>query len=157
MSPDPLDVVFDCNVFLQAMLSAQGPAAECLRIARAGELTLFVSDYVLAEIRDLPNDRKLANKFQLTVEKAERFIAEVVVFARPFSVVPEVYRHAQDPDDSHYVNLAIATGATFIVSRDRHLLNLMDAVRGESQEFQQRFPTIRVLAPETLLRLQRAR
>ena len=77
--------------------------------------------------------RKVAAKFGLTVEKAERFIAELMTFAERQDSVPEVYRHPHDPDDSHYIDLAIAAGVKIVVSRDRHLLNLMDPRRKEAR------------------------
>ena len=59
--------------------------------------------------------------------------------------------HPIDPDDSHYVNLALHAEAGVIVSRDKHLLNLMDAARKEAQEFMAQFPAIRVIDPVELL------
>jgi hypothetical protein len=49
------------------------------------------------------------------------------------------------------VNLAIATNSRLIVSRDKHLLNLMDVSRSESRDFLSRFPFLRVIEPQTLL------
>jgi predicted nucleic acid-binding protein len=109
MSAETPGAVFDCNVSFQAMISGNGPAARCLQKVHAGDLTLFISDYVLAEIRDLPNDAEIAAKFNLTVEKAEAFIGSFIAVARHCQTVPAVYRHPYDPSDSHYVNLALAT------------------------------------------------
>jgi putative PIN family toxin of toxin-antitoxin system len=117
-------VVFDCNVFFQAMVSPTGPSGACLVRARDGRLALSVSDYVLAEIRDLPNDPVIAAKFHLSSDKAERFIASFLDRVGRCDVVPDVYTHPYDPDDSHYVNLALATGSALVVSRDRHLRTL---------------------------------
>jgi predicted nucleic acid-binding protein len=49
------------------------------------------------------------------------------------------------------VDLAIATNSTLIVSRDRHLLNLMDASRSDGKEFKDRFPDLTILTPENLI------
>jgi predicted nucleic acid-binding protein len=54
MAEAPQKVVFDCPVFAQALINAKGPGAACVTHARDGHLTLFVSDYVLQEIRELP-------------------------------------------------------------------------------------------------------
>src|SRR5206468_3016036 len=71
-------VVFDCNVFLQAMLSTRGPAHACWQHARAGDLILYVTPYILAEIRALPDHPKLQRFRTLTHERVDRFIEEVV-------------------------------------------------------------------------------
>ena len=65
--------------------------------------------------------------------------------------MPQVYQHPVDPDDSHYVNLAVKAEARLIVSRDRHLLMLADPARKEAQDFRQRFPALRILDPVQLL------
>ena len=46
-------VVFDCNVFAQALLNPRGMAAQCLDLPRHGDVELFASEYVLQEVRDL--------------------------------------------------------------------------------------------------------
>jgi putative PIN family toxin of toxin-antitoxin system len=152
MNPNAPGVVFDCNVYLQAMISPNGPATRCLDLARQGELRVLVTDYVLAEIRDLPNDQKVAAKFRLTVEKAERFAVGLINFTEHQAAPPEVHKHPFDADDSHYVNLAIGSKTNLIVSRDRHLLNLMDVTRPEGHDFHRRFPAVRVLEPVAFLR-----
>jgi predicted nucleic acid-binding protein len=68
------------------------------------------------------------------------------------ATVPTLYEHPHDPDDSHYVNLALAAGARLVVSRDRDLLNLMETNRPEGEEFRRRFPELRILDPVEMLR-----
>jgi len=138
--------VFDCVVFAQALINPRGPAGECLERARTGVVRLFVSDYVLAEIRELP--RKIPPRYGVTAESADELASDLVKFATVVSSAPSVYVHPHDPDDSHYVDLAVATNSSLIVSRDRHLLKLMDVTRPEARDFRRRFPGIDVLSPD---------
>ena len=46
-------VVFDCMLFLQATARSSGPAAAALREWQAGAFTLYVSQPVLEEVRDV--------------------------------------------------------------------------------------------------------
>jgi predicted nucleic acid-binding protein len=39
--------------------------------------------------------------------------------------VPVFFHYDRDPDDEHVLNLAIATKATYVVTRDNDLLDLM--------------------------------
>ncbi|HEX4796344.1 MAG TPA: putative toxin-antitoxin system toxin component, PIN family [Humisphaera sp.] len=151
---DSTNVVFDCNVFAQALISPRGPAAACVAHAQLGRLVLFVSDYVLQEIRELP--QKLKPQLGVSPELIERFIQDIAKYARVVDDVPNVYTHPHDPDDSHYVNLAVATESQLIVSRDRHLLNLMDTARPEGKEFKKLFPALTVLTPDVFANQLRA-
>jgi putative PIN family toxin of toxin-antitoxin system len=143
------NVVFDCVVFAQAIISDRGPAAACLELARVGHIQLIWSDYVLAEIRELPE--KLPEYLQITDTKVEAFIQYVGAFAQIVSDVPMVYIHPIDPDDSHYIDLAVASAATLITSRDRHLLNLMDELKPDGLNFRRRFPSLEIVSPEAML------
>ena len=52
---DPRRVVYDCNIFTQALMNPLGPAGACVVAAIENRVTLFVSEFVLEEIRDIPN------------------------------------------------------------------------------------------------------
>jgi putative PIN family toxin of toxin-antitoxin system len=101
--------------------------------AQRGRLLLFVSSYVLEEIRELP--QKIKPKLGVTAERVDDFIRDLAKHAQATIDVPPLYNHPIDPDDSHYVNLALATRAQLIVSRDRHLLNLMERGKKRGQRF----------------------
>jgi len=147
-------VVYDCVVFAQALISPDGPSGECVNRAREGKVRLFVSAYVVQEIREL--DGKIPAKYGVTSAQVNDLADEVSLFAILVSAVPSVYRHPHDPDDSHYVDLAVATDSKLIVSRDRHLLNLMDEKRADAKQFRRQFPRIQVLTPDTFAEQLRA-
>lgn len=151
MSADRRRVVFDCNILFQSLVSNTGPARRCTQLAEEGHVQLFVSEYVFAEVRDLASRPAVVRKFALDSGKVEAFIAAVVKHATYLAEVSDVYRHPVDPKDSHYVNLAVAAAASLIVSRDNHLLNLMDVTRPDGSEFRARFPDLRVITPVGLL------
>lgn len=147
----PRRVVFDCNIFLQAMLSIRGPSFACFARVSRGEVALIVSPYVLAEVRSLPEHPELRRFPSFTVERVDQFLTEVLQRAELVVDVPEVFTYARDPDDAHYVNLAMKAGAALIVSRDKDLLALSDPLRAEGREFRRLFPNLRVLLPQQLL------
>lgn len=43
MTAAPTRVVYDCNIFAQALISLNGPAARCVQKARESVVSLFVS------------------------------------------------------------------------------------------------------------------
>ena len=105
---------------------------------------------MLAEVREIHH--KTPVKYGITAEQTDELARAIASFAIIMTDVPEVYRHPFDPDDSHYVNLAVKADARLIVSRDRHLLMLANTGRKEGQDFQARFPALRILDPVQLLR-----
>lgn len=147
-------VVFDCPIYAQALINPKGPAAACLTLAQTGLLSLYISDYVLQEIYELSS--KLKPRLGVTADRVQRLIHDLAKYARPLDTVPAAYTHPLDPDDSHYVNLAIATNSQFIISRDQHLLDLMDNTQAMGQDFQARYPTIQVIDPATFLEYVRS-
>ncbi len=124
MTHDPPRVVFDCVIFAQALINPKGPAGHCVKAAESGDCMVHVSPFVLEEIRELPG--KLPLRHRITPERVETLIKQVREYAVVVTDVPERYMHPTDPKDSAYVNLALATGSSLVVSRDRHLLSLMD-------------------------------
>jgi uncharacterized protein len=147
----PGKVVFDCNIFAQALLNPLGPAGACVEAAIDGRVTLFISDFVLEELRDIPN-KSTPRRAGVTKQKAESLIAILIEIAERIGAPPPVFVHPIDPDDSHYVNLALAAGARLIVSRDRHLLNLNNPAKPWSSEFRRQYPLLQVISAETLLK-----
>lgn len=150
MTGDPYKVVFDCNVFFQALISPNGPAGSCLNAAEAGDLALFVSNVVIEELRDVCHRPRIAFRFKLTAAQIDAFTAKVTEFASLIADVPRVFEYDRDPDDAHYINLALAAGATLVVSRDKDLLALRDLSFPESRQFAERFPDLRILTPSEL-------
>ncbi len=51
-----------------------------------------------------------------------------------------------------YINLAVAAGADYIVSRDNDLLDLMTGHTTECKEFRQRFRPLKVIDPVSFLK-----
>ena len=148
MNPSP-HVVFDCMIYAQALISDRGPAAMCIDRVRRGDLHLVWSDYVLQEIRELPS--KLPARLKVTAEEVNAFILAIAPYVAHISNVSEDYINPFDRDDSHYVNLALASKAKLITTRDGDLIRLMDTTRLEGMELHRRFPEIQIVTPEALL------
>lgn len=145
-------VVFDCNVFVQAMLNPRGIAAKCWQLVESGTVTLFVSDGILAEISDVlsrPGFQKLSANF--TPERIEAFLNRISEKAICLKNVPEEYRFSRDPKDESYINLAIVARARLIASYDRDLLDLMKN-NAAGNEFRRRYPMLKIVEPAQLLK-----
>lgn len=143
-------VVYDCNIFLQFLLSSGGPAARCVQAALSGRVRLLLSDEVVAELLSLP-DKPVAARNRIDEPVVHRFVISLLKSSDYIAQVPKRYGHPIDPDDSADVNLALAGGAVIIVSRDRHLLGLADLRKHWADAFRAEFPLLRILTAEQFL------
>ena len=151
----PCSVVFDCNVFLQTMLSTRGASHACWQKIVTQEIQLFVTPYILAEIRRLPAHRSLKRFSNFTPERVGRFIEELLDVAQLIADPASVFIYPRDPKDAHYVDVAVATGSLLIVSNDNDLLDLMNDTNGEGKALRLLHPDFRVLTPPELLHAMR--
>lgn len=146
-------VVFDCNVLLQAAARERGIAAKCLNLAESGLIRLYVSREVLAEAEDVLNRPEVRAHFhELSDEIVGAFLKRLEKISILVRLVPKKFSYPRDEDDEPYINLAVAAGADFIVSRDKDLLDLMTGHADECKEFRQRFRSLSVIEPWEFLR-----
>ena len=87
--------------------------------------------------RKLPgiNDRIVSNAFLTKLEAKAILIVNV----------PEEFHYERDPDDEMYINLAIVCNATYLVSRDNDLLDLMTVSTDIARQFRSRYPFMRIM------------
>jgi putative PIN family toxin of toxin-antitoxin system len=149
---NPLGIVCDCMVFLQAVANDDSPAAKILDLMEAGEIKLYVNEQILREAREVMSRPKLRAKLAgLTDERIEALFLRLEKQAFWLQGVPPKFAFRRDPKDAPYVNLAVAAEADFIVSRDNDLLDLMSKYDDDSKEFRQRFRPLKVITPEDFL------
>lgn len=148
--------VFDCMVLLQAVGSDRGPAAACLGLAEMGIVELVTSDATAAELRDVldrPSTRRRLKS--VTDARVARFLARVAGIAVRIDPVSTAFAFTRDPDDSKYLDLAIAAAANYLVTRDNDLLDLMTAPDAEATAFRTTYPDIAILDPVAFLQAVR--
>lgn len=147
-------VVFDCNVLLQAAAREKSAAAQCLNLAESSLIQMCVSREVLAEAEDVLNRPKIRTHFpDLSDEIVGAFLKRLQQLSVLVHPVPKKFSYPRDEDDEPYIDLAVAAGADFIISRDKDLLDLMTGHADECKEFRQRFRPLRVVDPAEFLSL----
>lgn len=110
-------------IFLQAT-GSRGPAFQLLRLVEAKTIELLVCPEIIAELRDVLQRPKVQRQFPvLTAEFVETYVARIEQVSTMVSSVPRLVRLDRDPDDEIYLNLAIASKADVLVTRDDDLLS----------------------------------
>jgi putative PIN family toxin of toxin-antitoxin system len=115
--------VADTNVVVSGLLWP-GPSRQVLTLARDGQIELFTSPTLLAELEDVLSRRKFTRRLDLAGVGRQDLILGYATLARvilPAEIPPVI---AEDPDDDEVLACALAAHAEMIVSGDRHILSL---------------------------------
>jgi putative PIN family toxin of toxin-antitoxin system len=134
-------VVLDTNVVVSAFIW-QGTPFKLLEAAARGDIKLFCSAALMAELSEVLTREHLAAKLiarRSSVHEAIATYAAQVIYVTP-AQVPRVI--AQDADDDQVVACALAANADLIVSGDKHLHSLGSEYQG-----------IRIALPSEALRI----
>lgn len=114
-----MKIVLDTNVFISGVFFTGSPY-QILEAWRDGNVEIIISEEILDEYirvgdrleRQFPNI-DIRSIFELLTVKAEMVSA---------SILPD--QICEDPDDDKFLACAIASGAKYVVSGDKHLLKV---------------------------------
>ena len=113
--------IVDTNILISALGWKGNPRKVFEKIIN-GEVELVISDDIfreLSRVLDYP-------KFIFTEEQKDRFkslILEISTFVEPIEKINAV---KEDPEDNKIIECAVSCNADYIVTGDRHLLNLKE-------------------------------
>jgi len=139
-------------VFLRSLIKESGPSVDCLGLFEDGAIELFISDVLLDELSDVLTRPKLQRKYPLlTTERADRLINSLRERATLIELIPSLFTYQRDPKDEPYINLALATGAAYLVSDDNDLLDLMNET-DFAKNFRAKFPDVKIVNPVVFIR-----
>ncbi len=131
-----LKFVLDTNVLVSALISTRGNPALLLDKA-AESYTLFISKDILKEFEAVIS----RDKFDFTDEEINTIIEAVVSFSEVVNPAIKLDVIKSDPDDNKILECAVACEASYIVSGDRHLLELKE------------YSGIKIITPKAALEL----
>jgi putative PIN family toxin of toxin-antitoxin system len=115
-----INAVFDTNILFSAT-GWRGSPYQCLKFIREKKATLILCSEILAEYEE-----KLQTRLDMTEQQVSRMVAEVLACATVVEIKNELHVVLNDPDDDMVVECAIEGKAAYIVSGDRHLLELKE-------------------------------
>ena len=113
-------VVIDTNIYISAIFWG-GKPREIIELWRSGRIWVFTSYEIEKEIEE-----KLRLKFKLNADEAAQVLLDFSTFTVPVKITKKIMAIADDPDDDKFIECAVACNAGFVVSGDKHLLDLKE-------------------------------
>lgn len=136
-----MKVVIDTNVFIGVCLG-QGACRAVIAACLEERLTPLMGVALLAEYEDVLGREALFVRSRLDAAEREELLNIFLAMCRWTRIYYGWRPNLRDEGDNHLVELAVAGGAEYIVTR-----NLRDVARMELL-----FPELKVVFPETLLK-----
>ena len=138
-------VVLDTNVFVSAILSADGAARQVLRQALRGEIVPLFGNALFAEYEDVLGREELFAASPIGPDQREALLDAILSVAVWVRVYYLWRPNLPDEADNHLIELAVAGGASAIVTG-----NTRDVAAGAL-----RFDGLSVLTPARFLKENR--
>ena len=118
-----IKVVLDTNVLVSGLLW-EGLPNRILTLIKQGEVILHISPEIVEELEAVLKRDKFRDRVQDLETDVEELISSILATARIYSVEITVEVIKEDPDDNMFLACALCSGAGYIISGDKHLLDL---------------------------------
>lgn len=113
-----MKVVLDTSALISAIRSSNGAAAEIVRLAVLGRLTLLLDLKLVCEYRDVALRPQHVAASGKTLSDAEAVILLLEAIATPVIVMLKPRPLSQDPNDDMVMDVAINGHADFVVTNN---------------------------------------
>ena len=135
-------VVLDSVVAVSSFLTT-GLTAELVLLCEE-KVELYTAEKILQEMRDvLLAKPHIRNRYDYTATEVDVFVAYLREINTIIEQLPEISVIERDPKDDMIIACAVAASANYIISRDRHLLDLG------------RYQDIQIVTPENFMQMLR--
>ncbi len=115
-----MKIVIDTNIYISAIFWG-GKPREVIDMGRLEKILIFTSSAIENELAE-----KLSKKFKLNEDEINNILIDFSTFSIPTEVSLHIEAVPDDPEDNKFIECALICHADYIVSGDRHLLNLKE-------------------------------
>ncbi|MEK7247143.1 MAG: putative toxin-antitoxin system toxin component, PIN family [Chloroflexota bacterium] len=118
-----MDVVIDTNVIVSGLISQSSAPGHVLHAAVTGRFRWIVSAALMSELERVLSYSKVRRAIRKADKDIKQFLRDVSSLASHVLTAQELHILADEPDN-RVLETAIAGGADYIVTGDKHLLDL---------------------------------
>ena len=119
-----IKIVVDANLFASALIKPDSNPGKILELIKQNKLELVISPSVIKEIKRILLYPKIQKYHQKTPQQLDTFFDDLLIFAWVVEGKAQIDVIQADPTDNKYLACALEGEAEYIVSGDRHLLDV---------------------------------
>ena len=119
-----MKIVIDANLFASALRKPDSNPGKILDLVQQNQVELILSPAVIKEIKRILLYPKIKKYHRKTPEEIDAYFEDILMFAWIVEGNETVEVIKDDPTDNKYLACAFEGEADYIVSGDRHLLNI---------------------------------
>ena len=152
-APPPLLVVLDTNTLIRRVLSRSSASGLIVSACESRWIRLLLSKPVLNEYERVACSAEILERQPVgDAAEIQSFLKRLRYLSvrRRFGSVH--FKFDRDPRDAMFVELAIAGGASHIITHDKDLLSLPNSRTDAGKRFRQRLPALKVLSAAAFVR-----
>lgn len=136
--------VLDSSTLVSAFLTPKGTPGQLLRAAHRDVFDLCLSAEIIQETAAVLERPKIAERYRRGPDAVRAFCLGLSGTSAMVASLPKIDAVPDDPEDNMIVATAVAAGADYLVTGDRHLLSL------------EQYQGIRIVTPRQFLDLLRS-
>lgn len=135
-----MKVVLDTNIWLSAIVW-HGEANKIIEAGLNKKIKITITQEILSEIADVLNREKFHDFIENKKEKIEDIIRVILSFSTLIETKTKIELIKDDPKDNIILEAASDGKVNYIISYDKHLLNMIE------------FNKIKIITPGDFLKL----
>ncbi len=116
-------VILDTNVYISAFIFGGNPR-KIIELTQNSQITIYISPSILLEIA-----QKLKGKFQWNFNQIKHIIKTLNQITTITYPTKKINIIKSDPTDNKILECAVEAKAKYIISGDKHLLNLKQNIK----------------------------
>lgn len=119
-----IKAVVDTNILVSGLISPKASPAKIISLWRDRKFILIVSEEILQEVERVLFYPKIFEKYHLDKNSIGKYLKIFRAFAKVVKPGEKMRIIKADESDNKFIEAAVSAGAGYIVSGDRHLLEL---------------------------------
>jgi len=121
-----IKAVIDTNILVSGLISPKASPAKIISLWHERKLVLVISEEILKEVERVLFYPKIFTKYHLDKNSIDKYVKIFKAFSEVVKPKVKIKLVKTDESDNKFIEAALVAGAGYIVSGDKHLLEIKE-------------------------------